>query len=297
MTGSSQRPELSQRVPPDAYSEEYFLRDCEGFDVFQESSGRRLSPRLQMVFELARVRPGQWVLDIGCGRGELLVQAGMLGAHAVGIDYAAAATRIAARTVQAFPALNGLANVARMDATRLALPAARFDTVVMSDVVEHLYPDELDRALDEVYRVLKPTGRLVIHTAPNRLFARWTWPRYVRHVHRAVLALAKPIGVYGHVLNPVILRTEEEFPLEGDWDHVHVNEQTPDGLVALLRQHGFERVTLTLKDPPKQPLYSTWRYNLEVGLLDMIRFLWPLSNFWPLNRLFALHIWVTAERP
>jgi SAM-dependent methyltransferase len=40
----------------------------------------------QAVEALARIRPGDWVLDAGCGDGETLAWVQALGAHAVGVD-------------------------------------------------------------------------------------------------------------------------------------------------------------------------------------------------------------------
>ena len=42
-------------------------------------------------------------------------------------------------------------------------PNDYFDRVLMFDVVEHLFPWELQQAFVDIGRVLKPGGRLVIH--------------------------------------------------------------------------------------------------------------------------------------
>ena len=286
------------RVDPAEYTEEYYLNDCEGYDAYRESSGRRLTSRLGTVFEMADVRQGQWVLDIACGRGEIVLQSALRGAQAIGLDYAEAATKLTQQTIRSCTdARAGRMGVVRMDATKLAFPTAKFDTIFMVDFVEHLYPHELEQSLAEAYRVLKPSGRLVIHTAPNRLFARVAWPRYVRHVHRAALSLARRFNFQDQFINPMMLPQDEEFPLEGDYEHVHVNEQTPDGLASIVRRTGFQSVKMSVKEPRTPPLYRELRYKLEVKLLDMFRFLWPLNRVWPVNRLFSNHIWVTARRP
>jgi ubiquinone/menaquinone biosynthesis C-methylase UbiE len=287
-----------QRVDPSEYTEQYYLNDCEGYSLFRETGGHRLTPRLATVFEMADVRPGQRVLDVACGRGEIVLQAALRGAIAFGIDYSSAAAKLTEETIRTLDGRNGArAAVARMDATRLAFPSETFDTITMADFVEHLYPDELERSFREAYRVLKPSGRLIIHTAPNRLFARVAWPRYVRHVHRGVLRLARRVNYQDKLINPLMLPRNEEFPLEGDYEHVHVNEQTPDGLASLVRKVGFQSVNMSVKDPPAPPFYTERRYQIESRALDVVRFLWPLSKLWPLNRYFSLHIWVTARRP
>ena len=46
----------------------------------------------------------------------------------------------------------------------------------MFDVVEHLYPWELNQALNEAHRLLTLTGKLIIHTAPNRWYDQFAYP-------------------------------------------------------------------------------------------------------------------------
>src|SRR3989337_96937 len=86
-------------IAPDAYTEEYFRSGVEGHEAFAESAGRTLSARLRRALELADPRPGQRVLDIACGRGEMVLQSALRGASAVGIDYAQAAMSFARRSL------------------------------------------------------------------------------------------------------------------------------------------------------------------------------------------------------
>ena len=77
--------------------------------------------------------------------------------------------------------------LARMDATRLAFRPETFDAATMLDFVEHVNQPDLEAALGEVRRALRPGGRLIIHTSPNRLFEDVIYRHYVRNVHRLVL--------------------------------------------------------------------------------------------------------------
>ena len=171
-------------LPSSLYTEEYFLTACEGYDVFIESEGAHLSRRLRDAFALADVRPGMRLLDVGCGRGEILRHCMRLGVEAHGMDYAVAAARMSREVVAAEveraaaegAPLASRPGVLQADAKTLPFPSAYFDRVLMFDVVEHLFPWELHQAYLEIARVLKPGGRLVIHTAPNRWYDAYAYP-------------------------------------------------------------------------------------------------------------------------
>jgi cyclopropane fatty-acyl-phospholipid synthase-like methyltransferase len=142
-------------LPPDLYTEEYFLNACEGFEEFTESQGERLSRRLSAAFAIAEVKPGMQVLDVGCGRGEILRHCARLGADAYGIDYAPVAVELSRRAVAGEQRAPGKMGVAQSDAKRIPFPNDYFDRVLMFDVVEHLFPWELAQSLGDIRGFLK----------------------------------------------------------------------------------------------------------------------------------------------
>jgi ubiquinone/menaquinone biosynthesis C-methylase UbiE len=207
-----------QRIPPDVYDEEYFLsQTCEGAEEFHAGRGLSALKRRQ-VAHLAP-GPGTRVLDLGCGRGEVLLACALAGAEVAGLDYAAAAVAISLETL----ADVGGAEVVQGDVTELPWPDAHFDAVLNGDVIEHVVPEDADRMLREVHRVLRPGGRLVVHTAPNELFLRVTWP-----TARPVLRLA------GHA--DTVAKLDHWVAWSKDF---HVNEQSLHGLRRALRRAGF----------------------------------------------------------
>jgi ubiquinone/menaquinone biosynthesis C-methylase UbiE len=127
------------------------------YDPLQRLIGSESYHR-QMV-DLADIRPGQRVLEIGCGTGNLLILIKRLHpqAEVVGLD----------------PDQKALAR-ARRKAEREALPVeltpgfaqelpyqnASFDQVFSSLMFHHLGQDEKKATLREVRRVLKPGGSL-----------------------------------------------------------------------------------------------------------------------------------------
>ncbi len=231
-------------VSSSLYTEEYFRTACEGFDVFNSSEGEQLSRRLSSAFSLAEVKPGMVVLDVGCGRGEILRHAAQLGADAYGIDYAPVAVNMSRQVIDPLEGVApGHTAVYLADAKTLPFPDASFDRVLMFDVVEHLHPWELDQALAEVRRVLKPDGRFIVHTAPNIWYDRYAYPI----VRRIRTLTGRSEAVYPK--NP------REFLVSVN-EHVHVNEQSMWSLNKVLRSRRFQRQGLAGKPT------TAWRREL-----------------------------------
>ncbi|HEC33871.1 MAG TPA: class I SAM-dependent methyltransferase, partial [Chloroflexi bacterium] len=207
-------------VRPDLYDQTYFLSACEGYEEFAASEGRELSRRLRVAFDVAGIEPGMRVLDVGCGRGEILRHCARLGAQSHGIDFAAAAVTMARQALSEGKA----AGVYYADAKWLPFADEVFDRVLLFDIVEHLHPWELDQALQEAWRVLRPDGRVVLHTAPNVWYDRYAYP-----VVRLVRILMGQGAQYPKDPRAII-------PANLD---VHVNEQSALSLWWVLRRNGF----------------------------------------------------------
>ncbi|NPV68650.1 MAG: class I SAM-dependent methyltransferase [Anaerolineae bacterium] len=254
-------------VAPELYTEEYFRTACEGYDEFNRSEGEQLSRRLKAAFELAAIRPGMLVLDVGCGRGEILRHCAELGAHAYGIDYAPVAVDMSASVIRRSASTSGRIGVSQANARHLPFPDATFDRVLMFDVVEHLYPWELQEALREVHRVLKADGRFIVHTAPNAWYDRYAYP-----VVRVVRTLMGQGSRYP--ANP------REF-LVGVNAHVHVNEQSLFSLRRVLQQANFD-AHVWLDSPPQR-----WGRD-PVGQLRRLLFHIPPFRWFFQREVFAV---------
>jgi len=249
-------------VPSSAYTREYYESHCHGHQEFLESGGDVLPPRLRIPLEMGTLEPGMRVLDIGCGRGELLLHTARAGALSYGVDYAQDAVTIAREVVSRTDEVtrSRIRGVQRADACRLPYATGSFDRVFLLDVVEHLYPAELQETLCEAYRVLRPGGVAVVHTMPNLWYYRCGYPGYrlvqrLRGVH--LPADPRKRWAYGHV---------------------HVNEQTPLSLRSALRRAGFSaRVRLV---PIQTYEYeSSWLVRASMYVLTRLYpFRWVFCN-------------------
>ena len=195
-------------VPPGVYDEGYYRTACAGFEAFEADGVDPLYPGMLAIAGFAR---GEVVVDIGTGRGELLRVALERGAaRAIGVEYSADAVELARRTCPR-------AELLLADARAIPLEDGLADLVTLLDVAEHLAPDELERTLAEAHRLLKPGGRLLVHTFPTRTYYEVTY-RLLRAGRRSW-----PRDPRNH------------------WEHqMHVNEQTARGLRRSLR--GFDEV-------------------------------------------------------
>ena len=114
------------------------------------------------TIQLAAVSKGETVLDVGCGTGTLTLlakaEAGETG-KVYGIDASPEMIAVARqKAVQKRQAVEFQTGVIE------ALPFSdkSVDVVLCSMMAHHLPPDLKQRGLAEIYRVLKPVGRLVV---------------------------------------------------------------------------------------------------------------------------------------
>jgi SAM-dependent methyltransferase len=119
------------------------------------------------LLDAPEIRPGTVVLDLCCGTGQLTARAADRGATASGLDFSPAMLAVArtAHPVQRFT---------EGDAEAMPFPDASFDAVVSSFGIHHVPRPE--RALAEVFRMLRPGGRFVFATwaSPAENIA-WQW--------------------------------------------------------------------------------------------------------------------------
>ena len=266
----------NKSLPSTIYTEEYFLTACEGYDVFIESEGQHLSRRLQDAFAVAEVEPGMRVLDVGCGRGEIIRHCMHLGVEVYGIDYAEVAALMTKDVInsesdagheEAGGHFVG-AGVCRSDAKRLPFPGDYFDRVLLFDVVEHLYPWELHASMLDTRRVLKQDGRVIIHTAPNRWYDAYAYP-WVRRF-RTLIGQGNAYPRDPRAITPVN-------------QDVHVNEQDILSMRRALQDVGFRNIKVWLDSPPQDR-----DENFVLATLRRIAFDVPPFRWFFERELFAV---------
>ena len=136
----------------------------------------------RVTIEQALIRTGDSVLDVGCGTGEVTLRAKMRAGNGqvLGIDPAPEMIAVA-RKKAARRNLDIDFRVGVIEA--LPFPDSSLDVVTSSLMMHHL-PDELKaRGLREIFRVLKPGGRLLIadFMNPTRSFVNHLFLALTQH--------------------------------------------------------------------------------------------------------------------
>jgi ubiquinone/menaquinone biosynthesis C-methylase UbiE len=126
---------------------------------------------LTVDFDRLGLRPGERVLDMGCGAGRHAFEMYRRGADVVAFDqdadeHAGVLEIFGARKENGEVPAGAEADIKEGDALALPFADGEFDRVVASEVLEHI-PDDT-RAIAELVRVLRPGGTMAI-TVPRWL--------------------------------------------------------------------------------------------------------------------------------
>lgn len=128
-----------------------------------------------MIAQMANIKPGDKVLDVGCGSGNLTLTtkryAGRSGS-VYGIDASPEMIDVARKNAKQ-TGIDAMFDVALIE--KLPFEDATFDIVISRLVMHHLPADLKQQALAEISRVLKPGGTIFLadfQTPANPVLAR-----------------------------------------------------------------------------------------------------------------------------
>jgi 2-polyprenyl-3-methyl-5-hydroxy-6-metoxy-1,4-benzoquinol methylase len=170
-----------------AYYQEYARRTAPGRVWFEPVIGEERRPWNPYWFAAGLVRdeykrPGQRLLDFGCGPGLYSIQFGHIGYEVFGFDISPANVEIATQLARQYGVSDRM-HFRQGIAERLDYADAYFDVIAGIDILHHV---EIEQAISECLRVLKPGGLAVFKEpveAPlfdkmrNTRIGRWLAPK------------------------------------------------------------------------------------------------------------------------
>ena len=158
-------------------------------DRYRRSAAFRERLRLWSGLVAAHVRPGDAVLDAGCGPGALACVAAQRCAEVAALDASAKMIDLARRRAQTKGAANIAFHLGAIGDPQL-FAGRRFDAILCSSVLEYI--DDLDGALDWLAARLAPGGVLLVSMPNGRSFYRRASEPLRSHRPAALLRLRAP---------------------------------------------------------------------------------------------------------
>ena len=145
------------------------------------------SRRIQQEIVEEYICEGNQVLEIGCGTGTLAISCAKKGASVVALDISSQMLAIAARKVREHDLIDKI-RLEKMGAIELenAFDDNTFDRIVSTLVFSELYTNEQKYVLSQAYRILKPSGLIII---ADEVKPRSLWKRIMHSLIRIPLAL------------------------------------------------------------------------------------------------------------
>ena len=209
----------SGQLAPDAVRR-MFDRIAPVYDAMNRTMTAGLDRRWRRISAEAVVRPGDAVLDACCGTGDLAIACARAGGRVTGLDFS---ERMLERARRKAPELEWI------EGDLLALPFGdeSFDAATVGFGVRNV--DDLERALAELRRVLRPGGRV------------------------AVLEITRPRGVlapfYRLWFDGIVPRLGKVLPGGSAYTYLPASVRRfpgPEELAELLTAAGFDQVRIRL---------------------------------------------------
>src|SRR5438094_10364664 len=173
------------------------------------------------------LKPGMTMLELGCGTGSFTAQLVRSGAVIIAIDVSHELLEIARANCSAPNVRFEIQN-----ACALTYADAMFDSVVGSSILHHL---EIEEALREIYRVLKPGGTIYF-TEPNMLNPQIAMQKNIPWIKRRLGDSPDETAFFRWPLRRLLEKTGYRNIRIDPFDFLH--PQTPVALIGRVKAFG-----------------------------------------------------------
>jgi 2-polyprenyl-3-methyl-5-hydroxy-6-metoxy-1,4-benzoquinol methylase len=240
----------------DQHSEALAFFDATASEWQAKASGQIVAyPVIEMRHKAAHAILGKMpnardFLDVGCGTGQLAIEVAARGLNSTGIDFAPEMIRQCQQN-----AAGSAAKFVVSSAQDYAAPAKSIDLISAMGFIEYITLADLDRFLERSRLMLRPGGRIALGSR-NRLFNVVTMNAFTEMERQAgtldrlvqeciAIGTAADQSAMIAALSPLSseMTQVEKHPFTG----IGVSTRfqfSPGDLMARVRKHGFEPVTL-----------------------------------------------------
>ena len=212
------------------YTEKYFMNDATGHDEFIKFNGsyESLIDKFQMVIKILDLNKSESLLDIGCGRGEMVIWHALNGGRSAGVDFSEDAIHLARMKADELNAkctfyVNSFEKIEEQ---------TKYDRIISLDFIEHISAEEGKAFFKKCYNLLNPGGKLLVFTYPNTIRRRYGY-KLIR-----ILSIIK--------MKPVPRR--EPDTISDHYKQYHLNEQNYYSLKKMAVNEGFKNADVTYFD-------------------------------------------------
>ncbi len=182
-------PEVGEKA---AVVEAMFDRIAPRYDLLNRLLTFRLDQRWRrLAVRLAGIGPGDTVVDLGCGTGDMCELAAGAGARVIGVDFSVGMLAGARE--------RGIGELVRADAAALPLPDASATVVVCTFALRNFV--SIPTVLTEAARILRAGGRLALLEVdePRSRLGRLGHALYFRRLVPVVGALLSDRAAYAYL--------------------------------------------------------------------------------------------------
>lgn len=227
---------MVETLKSEEYSEEYYDKFCR---THEELVIGNVPSGYPTALKFINPLKGDRFLDVGCGRGEIVMECTKNGAYSVGIDYSNVAAELARK--------NGNKNIIRASATHLPFRDNSFNKLAFLGVMEHMDDKDANLGCHELYRVLKKGGYAVC-AAPSS----WDW------VFNSGVRFCNALGI-------------KKTTMSRD-DPYHINVKSPIQIRNIFKKQGFNIKFRTDIVYPKE--YPLSKRVLRKALFYILKLYW-----------------------
>ena len=277
-------------TPPELYTRDYYLNESGGMrsliSAVRSGDFRKVHRynTFRTAIEMSMPNPSSHVLDVGCGLGELCLMLAKQGIQVLGTDYSRDSIKLCNELKRLLlPTEKRLVHFVQMNILdqRLPFSDSSFDIIYFLDVIEHLTEAQARVALRRMFRLLRPGGKLVIHTN-NVLFGKLSYRAVAFFYHGW-----KALGSFG---------TRSIEAVQSRYEYLHIQYYSRKTLASILRSCGLIPSVTFVRPESFQQVKTLVPFNRRILGIVIPALIYWLSKT-PFLAFMAPSLWAIGKKP